>query len=147
METDRWWRWSNYQRRFSLNKSRYSGAHLLKPNRRHVNQNQLGRALADRDQPIKALFVFNSNPMAVSPDTASVTAGLSREDLFTIVLEHFQTDSADYADILLPATTFLEHQISTRLTATTICNGPNLFSSRWGKLAPIAGYSNVWQNV
>lgn len=94
---------------FLLNKSRYSGAHLLKPNRRHVNQNQLGRALADQDQPIKALFVFNSNPMAVSPDTASVTAGLSREDLFTVVLEHFQTDSADYADILLPATTFLEH--------------------------------------
>ncbi len=94
---------------FLLNKSRYSGSHLLQPNRRHVNQNQLGRTLADRQQPIKALMVFNSNPMAVSPDTSSVSAGLAREDLFTVVLEHFQTDTADYADILLPATTFLEH--------------------------------------
>ena len=47
--------------------------------------------------------------MAVSPDTQSVSAGLARDDLFTVVLEHFQTDTADYADILLPATTFLEH--------------------------------------
>ncbi len=94
---------------FTLNKSRYAGAHLLKPDRRHVNQNQLGRVLADREDPIKSLFVFNSNPMAVSPDTSSVAAGLAREDLFTVVLEHFQTDTADYADILLPATTFLEH--------------------------------------
>ena len=94
---------------FLLNKSRFTGAHLLKPNRRHVNQNRLGRELANTERPIKALFVFNSNPMAVSPDTSSVSAGLAREDLFTVVLEHFQTDSADYADILLPATTFLEH--------------------------------------
>ncbi|MCC6507492.1 MAG: molybdopterin-dependent oxidoreductase [Pirellulaceae bacterium] len=94
---------------YMLNKSRYSGAHLLKPDRRHVNQNHLGRVLADQKDPIQALFVFNSNPMAVSPDTTSVAKGLSREDLFTVVLEHFQTDTADYADILLPATTFLEH--------------------------------------
>lgn len=94
---------------YLLNKSRYSGAHLLQPNRRHVNQNHLGRVLADQAKPIKALFVFNSNPMAVAPDTSSVAAGMAREDLFTVVLEHFQTDTADYADILLPATTFLEH--------------------------------------
>lgn len=94
---------------FALNKSRYMGNHLLKPDRRHVNQNQLGRALADTRAPIKGLFVFNSNPVAVAPDSTSVRAGLGREDLFTVVLEHFQTDTADYADILLPATTFLEH--------------------------------------
>lgn len=94
---------------FALNKSRFMGSHLLKPHRRHVNQNQLGRALADTDAPIKGLFIFNTNPVTVAPDSSAVRAGLSREDLFTVVLEHFQTDTADYADILLPATTFLEH--------------------------------------
>ena len=94
---------------FTLNKSRYSGEHLRKSDRRHVNQNQLGLALADQHQPFKSLFVFNSNPVAVTPDSAAVRAGLQREDLFTVVLEHFQTDTADYADFLLPATTFLEH--------------------------------------
>jgi anaerobic selenocysteine-containing dehydrogenase len=94
---------------FALNRRRYSGFHLLKPDRRHVNQNQIGRALADASQPISALFVFNSNPAAVAPDSNSVRRGLARNDLFTVVLEHFQTDTADYADILLPATTFVEH--------------------------------------
>lgn len=59
--------------------------------------------------PVKALVVYNSNPAAVAPDQSAVIAGLAREDLFTVVLEHFQTDTADYADILLPATTQLEH--------------------------------------
>jgi anaerobic selenocysteine-containing dehydrogenase len=53
--------------------------------------------------------VYNSNPVAVAPDSRRVAAGFAREDLFTVVLEQFQTDTADYADILLPATTFLEH--------------------------------------
>jgi anaerobic selenocysteine-containing dehydrogenase len=94
---------------FTLNRSRYSGLHLLKPDRHHVNQNRLGHALGDDDHHLSALFVFNSNPAAVAPDSRSVRAGLAREDLFTVVLEHFQTDTADYADILLPATTFVEH--------------------------------------
>ncbi len=59
--------------------------------------------------PIHALFVYNCNPAAVSPDQSAVLDGLKREDLFTVVLEHFQTDSADYADYVLPATTQLEH--------------------------------------
>ena len=59
--------------------------------------------------PVKALIVYNSNPAAVTPDQSAVLAGLRRADLFTIVLEHFQTDTADYADYLLPATTQLEH--------------------------------------
>ena len=53
--------------------------------------------------------VYNSNPAAVAPDRNAVLRGLAREDLFTVVLEHFQTDTADWADIVLPATTQLEH--------------------------------------
>ncbi|MEY4748186.1 MAG: hypothetical protein RIQ60_400 [Pseudomonadota bacterium] len=58
---------------------------------------------------IEALVVYNSNPVAVAPESPKVTAGFAREDLYTVVLEHFRTDTADYADILLPATTQLEH--------------------------------------
>ena len=58
---------------------------------------------------IEALIVYNSNPVAVAPDSSRVVSGFAREDLFTVVLEHFQTDTADYADYLLPATTQLEH--------------------------------------
>ena len=59
---------------------------------------------------IEAVIVYNSNPLAVAPESDKVMRGFAREDLFTVVLEHFQTDTADYADILLPATTQLEHQ-------------------------------------
>jgi anaerobic selenocysteine-containing dehydrogenase len=58
---------------------------------------------------VQALVVYNSNPAAVAPDLNAVRRGLAREDLFTVVLEHFQTDTADWADIVLPATTQLEH--------------------------------------
>ena len=77
---------------------------------RIVNMVQLGSALATlSDPPVKALVVYNSNPAAVAPNQNLVRAGLRRDDLFTIVLEQFQNDTADHADILLPATTFLEH--------------------------------------
>ncbi len=77
---------------------------------RTINMVELGRVLTGPlDPPVKALFVYNSNPAAVCPDQNRVLAGLRREDLFTVVSEQFQTDTADYADILLPATTFLEH--------------------------------------
>lgn len=77
---------------------------------RLVNMSQLGHALAALDEPpVKALVVYCSNPAAVAPDQGRVHAGLAREDLFTVVLEQFQNDTADFADILLPATTFLEH--------------------------------------
>ena len=59
--------------------------------------------------PVRALVVYNCNPAAVSPDQGAVLDGLRRTDLFTVVLEHFQTDTADYADYVLPATTQLEH--------------------------------------
>jgi anaerobic selenocysteine-containing dehydrogenase len=58
---------------------------------------------------IEAVIVYNSNPLAVAPESAKVVRGFAREDLFTVVLEHFQTDTADYADFVLPATTQLEH--------------------------------------
>ncbi|MFM7026979.1 MAG: molybdopterin-dependent oxidoreductase [Limnohabitans sp.] len=58
---------------------------------------------------VEALFVYNSNPVAVAPESGKVVQGFTREDLFTVVLEHFQTDTADYADFILPATTQLEH--------------------------------------
>jgi anaerobic selenocysteine-containing dehydrogenase len=77
---------------------------------RIVNMVQLGSALNMlSDPPVKALVVYNSNPAAVAPNQNAVRAGLRREDLFTAVLEQFQNDTADHADILLPATTFLEH--------------------------------------
>jgi anaerobic selenocysteine-containing dehydrogenase len=77
---------------------------------RLVNMSELGRVLTALDQPpVKSMVVYNSNPAAIAPDQNTVIRGLRREDLFTVVLEQFQNDTADFADILLPATTFLEH--------------------------------------
>ncbi len=79
------------------------------PATRLVNMNQLGRALTElHDPPVKALFVYNSNAAVTAPDQRRVLAGLEREDLFTVVFEQVMTDTAQYADIVLPATTFLE---------------------------------------
>jgi len=81
---------------------------------RTINMIRLGDALTKADAgvggpPVMALVVYNSNPAAVAPDLDSVRRGLARDDLFTVVLEHFQTDTADWADYILPATTQLEH--------------------------------------
>ncbi len=79
------------------------------PATRIVNMNHLGRALTEyADPPVKALFVYNSNPAATSPDQRRILDGLARDDLFTVVFDQVMTDTAWYADVLLPATTFLE---------------------------------------
>src|SRR5205807_8690975 len=82
---------------------------LIQGKPRTINMVRIGEALTNADPPVKALFVYNSNPAAVAPDQSRVLAGLERDDLFTVVHEQFRTDTADYADILLPATTQLEH--------------------------------------
>ncbi len=77
---------------------------------RIVNMSELGKALTGLDAPpVKAMVVYNSNPAAIAPNQNLVLRGMSRDDLFTVVLEQFPTDTADYADVLLPVTTFLEH--------------------------------------
>lgn len=76
---------------------------------RQINMTQLGRALTEpMDPPVVALFVYNANPVAMTPDQNRIIRGLRREDLFTVVHEQVQTDTAAFADILLPATTMLE---------------------------------------
>jgi len=86
----------------------------LNPDVRTINMIRLGDALTRPDAgvggpPVKALVVYNSNPADVAPERNTVLRGLAREDLFTVVLEHFQTNTADWADYVLPATTQLEH--------------------------------------
>ena len=79
------------------------------PDTRVVNMNHLGRALLDyADPPVKVLFVYNSNAAVTTPAQQQVLKGLSREDLFTVVFDQVMTDTARYADVLLPATTFVE---------------------------------------
>ena len=83
---------------------------------RIVNMSRLGHALTELGTapedgpPVKALFVYNSNPAAIAPNQNAVLRGMMRSDLFTVVHEQFLTDTTDYADVVLPATTFLEHK-------------------------------------
>ncbi len=80
------------------------------PATRLVNMNRVGRELVEpAGAPIRALFVYNCNPAVTLPDQQRVLAGLAREDLFTVVFDQVLTDTAVYADVVLPATTFLEH--------------------------------------
>ncbi|TYP70204.1 molybdopterin oxidoreductase family protein [Paenibacillus methanolicus] len=76
---------------------------------RRVNMNLLGQALTELDPPVRAMYVYNSNPAVVAPDANKVRQGLEREDLFTVVHELFLTETAKYADIVLPATSSYEN--------------------------------------
>ena len=72
--------------------------------------NKVGRILTEPEGlPVNVLFVYNCNPVAILPDQRRVIRGLEREDLFTVVFDQVLTDTAAYADVVLPATTFLEH--------------------------------------
>ena len=84
---------------------------LIPPGTRTINMVHLAEALHGElpGPPVDALYVYNSNPAAVCPDQSRVLSGLAREDLFTVVHDQFQTDTADFADIVLPATSQLEH--------------------------------------
>ena len=100
---------------FPVNKAALQRPDLLAGRRpRTINMITIGNDLLKDSSPdfgpkIEALIVYNSNPVAVAPESGRVVRGFEREDLFTVVLEHFQTDTADYADFILPATTQLEH--------------------------------------
>jgi anaerobic selenocysteine-containing dehydrogenase len=76
---------------------------------RVVNHARIGEALTAAAPPVKAVIVYNNNPVAVCPDSDQVLAGFRREDLYCVVMDSFMTDTADYADLVLPATTQLEH--------------------------------------
>ncbi len=83
---------------------------FMKKKTRTINMNRLGWALNElKDPPIQSLYVYHSNPASVTPDQNQVLRGLEREDLFTVVHERFMTDTARYADIVLPSTSSLEH--------------------------------------
>ena len=95
---------------FELNYDRVTGKDQFKLATREINMVKLGEVLLEeKNPPVQALYVYNCNPAAIAPDQARVHAGLRRDDLFTVVHEQVHTDTVDYADIVLPAATFLEY--------------------------------------
>ena len=109
-------------------------------NTRVINMNRIGRFLLEENNPpIKALFVFNNNLLATTPNQTAVLKGLQREDLFTIVSEQVITDTALYADVLLPAVTFLEHEEIKKSYGTYALQYSNGVIERCGEALPEPG--------
>ena len=94
---------------FHLKHSKLAGEHLLQPDRKTINMNRLASAL-EPDAGVRGLVVYNSNPAVVAPDSTRVIRGMKRADLLVVVLEQAATETARYADWVLPATTFLESE-------------------------------------
>ena len=96
---------------YGIDRTPAAAPHLRKRPPRMINMSQLGMALEEtRDPEIRVIYVYNSNPVATAPNQKRVIRALSRESLFTVVHEQVWTDTCDFADIVLPATTFLEHK-------------------------------------
>ncbi len=117
-----------------------SSKHLVgepTPSTRLVNMNRVGALLlAEAEPPVKLLFVYNCNPLMTLPQQEKVRAGLEREDLFTVVYDQVKTDTARYADLLLPATTFLEHhELSRGYGALVLHDSPPVIPP-WGAARP-----------
>ncbi|OIK16653.1 oxidoreductase [Bacillus sp. MUM 116] len=93
----------------SFNKNALQRPDLLKTNTRTINMNQIGKALLESYPPIRSLYVYGSNPAIVAPESNKVRKGLAREDLFTVVHDLFLTETAMFADIVLPATSSFEN--------------------------------------
>lgn len=96
-------------RAFPINAMRLARPELRREAPRQLNMSQLGRWLNEpQEPPIRALYIYNANPVAMNPDQNRVVAGLARDDVFTVVHEQVMTDTARYADLVLPATTIFE---------------------------------------
>ena len=116
---------------YGIDRKPAAAPHLRKRPARVINMSQLGMALEETGAPeIRVLFVYNSNPVATAPNQQRVIRAMSRDSLFTVVHEQIWTDTCDFADLVLPATTFLEHQELSRATAATRCSGAILLSNR-----------------
>lgn len=130
---------------WGLNKSAIEGTGVAKGKRRILDMSEIGPVLMGEAKPlaygppVKAMLVQNTNPAVVAPEQGKVRAGLMREDLFVAVHEQFMTETAELADIVIPATTFLEHDdIYTRGGHTRVLYGPKLVE------APGEARSNHW---
>ncbi|MGE0059604.1 MAG: molybdopterin-dependent oxidoreductase, partial [Dehalococcoidia bacterium] len=116
---------------------RIAAANEAPPPTRVLNMSLLGRLITeDMAPPIKVLFVYNCNPLATMPNQELVRAGLERPDLFTVVSEQFWTDTTRYADVVLPATSFLEHSEVTRGFGSMVIQHPRAVALPPGEARP-----------